>query len=217
MRCDLQGYQLNEFDKRRVEPLLSSIKEQGIAFKYFITLNYYKRNDDIARVLMDNRHLKKTIRSFFKSNIRLWFFTEKHLRDPKSNFYGSYHRHVLMEEIPDRVWKNPTNQMSKFMLELGPHMYFNYMWNNLPEESSRMELIKKVIIGLNPKSIPNGHRGKDFKEIYNLKGILSYCTKQNNRNIPHEYVIDLMNSSGLDDRWFRKNYSKHKSNLVAAH
>lgn len=58
---------------------------------------------------------------------------------------------------------------------------------------------------------------KFLKEIYYLDGILSYCTKQNNRNIPHEYVIDLMNSSGLDDRWFRKNYSKHKSNLVAAH
>lgn len=145
MEYHLQDYQLNEFDLKRIEPLLKSGKDQGIVFKYFITLDYYRKTEDIVTVLLDNKHLKKTIRSFFKSNIRMWFFTEKHLGDPTSKFYGSYHRHILMEGVPDRTWKKPTNQMSKFMLELGTHMYFNYLWNNYPGEEERMGLVKRLL------------------------------------------------------------------------
>jgi len=216
MNTNTQGYQLNEFDYRRIKPLQEHIKVQGLEFKYFITLDYFKRTEDLTTVLLDNRHLKKTIRSFFKSDIRMLFFTEKHLKDPTSKFYGSYHRHILMEDIPAEVWKNPTKRMERFMLELSPEMWFACKWNNVSEKN-KMDLLKKVVKGFNHQSIPNGRKGTRYDKVFNLDGLLSYCTKQNRNNIPNEYVIDLMNSDGLDNEWYRKNYGRHQTILTWAH
>ena len=212
MEYTAQGYVLNEYDYRRIKPLQHSIKEQGIEFKYFITLDYYKPIEDIDKVLLDNRHLKKTIRSFFKSDMRMFFFIEKHLKDPTSKFFGTFHRHILVESPPETIWKNPWERLERFMLELSPEMVFACKFDR-PSEEQIMQLLKKVISGHNNK-IPNGNKGSKYLPVSYVDGLLSYCTKQNRNNIPHEYVIDTMNSSGLNNNWYRRNYGRHQNILA---
>ena len=214
MEYNTQGYVLNVYDYKRIQPLQERIKEQSIEFKYFITLDYYERIEDISKVLIDNRHLKKIIRGFFKSDIRMFFFNEKHLGDPTSKFYGSFHRHILVEGIPEQAWQSPTNQMERFMLELDPEMVFASKFGSQPSEENKMELLKKVVKGLHHKKVPNGAKGKKYLNITNVDGLLSYCTKQNHKNVPYEYVIDTMNSSGLDNEWYRRNYGRYEDLLT---
>ena len=40
MEYNTQGYVLNVYDYKRIQPLQERIKEQSIEFKYFITLDY---------------------------------------------------------------------------------------------------------------------------------------------------------------------------------
>ena len=89
-------------------------------------------------------------------------------------------------------------------------------WHNVSEKD-KMDLLKKVVKGFNHQSIPNGRKGTKYDKVFNLDGLLSYCTKQNRNNIPNEYVIDLMNSDGLDNEWYRKNYGRHQTVLTWAH
>ena len=92
-------YTLDDIDKKRIRSLLDEIDDKSIKFKYFITLNYDTRVTDIAQVWEDNRHLKKLLRFYFKRPVNFLFTTEKHLDNPESYFYNSYHRHILMEGI----------------------------------------------------------------------------------------------------------------------
>ncbi len=92
-------YTLDDTDKKRISSLLTEIDDKSIKFKYFITLNYDTRVTDIAQVWEDNRHLKKILRYHFSRPVKFLFTTEKHLSDPNSNYYNSYHRHILMEGI----------------------------------------------------------------------------------------------------------------------
>jgi hypothetical protein len=209
MNYNTQGYVLNEYDHRRINPLKQIIDTEGLKFKYFITLDYFRKTDDIASVLKDNHHFRKEIRRFFKSDIRMFFFNEKHLKDPSCKFYGSFHRHILMEAVPEKAWKEPTSRMKTFMLEMDPEMLFACQWSE-PSEDSKMELVKKVVKGFN-KTIPNGAKGTWYEQISHIDGLLSYCTKQNKNNVPHEYVIDTMNSDGLGNLWFRQNYGRQQA------
>ena len=74
--------------------------------------------------------------------------------------------------------------------------------------------MKKVVKGLHHKKVPNGAKGKKYLNITNVDGLLSYCTKQNHKNVPYEYVIDTMNSSGLDNEWYRRNYGRYEDLLT---
>jgi hypothetical protein len=209
MNYNTQGYVLNEYDYRRIKPLKQIVDNSALEFKYFITLDYFRKTDDIASVLKDNEHFRKELRRFFKSDIRMFFFNEKHLKDPSSKFYGSFHRHILMEAVPEKTWKEPTSRMKTFMLELDPEMLFACQWS-APSEKSKVALVKKVVKGFN-KTIPNGSKGMCIEQINYLDGLLSYCTKQNKNNVPHEYVIDTMNSDGLDNLWYRHNYGRQQA------
>ena len=92
-------YKLDDKDKKRIRSLLDEIDDKSINFKYFLTLNYDTRVTDITQVWEDNNHLKKLLRMTFKRPVKFLFTTEKHLNNPDSYYYNSYHRHILMEGI----------------------------------------------------------------------------------------------------------------------
>tara|TARA_B100001778_G_scaffold114155_1_gene93477 strand:- start:476 stop:1051 length:576 start_codon:yes stop_codon:yes gene_type:complete len=95
------SYQLTEHNKKRIRPLLNEIELKGINFKYFLTIDYWWKMIDDIRVSEDNKHLRKLLRKYFKRPIRFFFSKEKHLGNPDSPVFLGYHRHILMEEIPD--------------------------------------------------------------------------------------------------------------------
>lgn len=207
--CNKQGYKLDESDKIRIQPLKDVINSNGVRFRFFGTLNYYFKMDRLDRVLIDNRHLKKCLQGFFKCEIRSMHFNEMHTNQ-SSNNYGGFHRHWVMEDIPESTWFKPTSQMAKFMQELDKKhdscIYFGCLTGSMPSDDTKVKLIKKVIKGFH-SSTPNGSKGLDIRCINNIDGLLSYCTKQNNRNIPHEYVIDSINSNYLDDHFVKRMHS----------
>ena len=117
--CNTKEYRLTVEDRDRIRLLLDKVNAHDIQFKYFLTLDYwFKRMNKEDRLLKDNRHLKKIVQKFFKSEVRMFFFNEKH----KS---GGFHRHVVMEGIPESRWLNPTPQMETFMSELDSEMLFS--------------------------------------------------------------------------------------------
>ena len=94
-------YILTNQNKKRIRPLLDDIKEKNINFKYFLTIDYWWKMIDDIRILEDNKHLRKLLRKFFKRPIRFFFSNEKHLSNPDSPVFLGYHRHILMEDVPD--------------------------------------------------------------------------------------------------------------------
>ena len=197
------GYKLNIDDLHRIKLLQDTIESNGIEFKYFLTLLYWFKMDDIDRVVEDNRHLKKVIQSFCNDEVKMLFFTEKHL-DPDSPFFGGFHRHILLEDIPESKWKKPSSQMKRWMNEVTEKEIKKYHHlSDVRFIPPRMALIHKVVKGLH-HSTPNGFKGLKLLPVNNVDGLLSYCTKQNRNNIPHEYVIDTKNSSCLDDKFIRR-------------
>ena len=94
-------YILTNQNKKRIRPLLDDIKEKNINFKYFLTIDYWWKMIDDIRILEDNKHLRKLLRKFFKRPIRFFFSNEKHLSNSDSPVFLGYHRHILMEDVPD--------------------------------------------------------------------------------------------------------------------
>ena len=94
-------YQLSNYNRKRIRPLIEEISFKNINFKYFLTLDYWFKMVDEIRLLEDSKHLRKLLRKIFKWPIRFFFCNEKHLKNPESPVYLGYHRHILMEEIPD--------------------------------------------------------------------------------------------------------------------
>ena len=193
--------------------LKDEITSNDIHFRFFLTLDYWFKMDDVARLLEDNHHLKKTLRTFYKSDLRIWFFNEKHLKNPSSKNYGGFHRHILIEDAPSKRWKSPTSQLKKWMSQMDVKDIRRYQ-QHFSEDAflpHRMGMLHKVVKDLH-HSTPNGSSGLKLIPIHNIDGLLSYCTKQNHHNIPHEYVIDTHNSSGLDNDFIRRLHAfiRHK-------
>ncbi len=204
--CNRQGYKLTEYDKIRIQPFKNVIESNLIKFRFFGTINYWFKMDDYDRLIGDTRHLKRCLQKTFKCGIQRFHFNEKHL-NPQGKLYGGFHRHWLMEDIPDSIWLNPNRQMGNLMLEFDEKydscIYFGSLSGVVPSDELKMKFINKVIRGFH-HSCPNGYAGLDVRCIYNLDGILSYCTKQNTHNIPNDYVIDTANSSHLDNDFIRR-------------
>ena len=204
--CNRQGYRLYQYDKIRIQPFKDVIESNQVKFRFFGTINYWFKMDDYDRLIGDTRHLKSCLQKTFKCGIQRFHFNEKHL-NPQGNLYGGFHRHWLMEDIPDSIWLNPNRQMGNLMLEFDEKhdscMYFGSLCGDVPSDDLKIKFINKVIRGFH-HSCPNGYAGLDVRCIYNLDGILSYCTKQNTHNIPNDYVIDTANSSHLDNDFIRR-------------
>ena len=130
----------------------------------------------------------------------MWFINERHHNSDKIK--GGYHRHILMESIPEDCWKSRSNQMDKFLLELDPSIIFGINFGDTPSYRQQTDLLDKVIRGFN-KSIPNGKDAVDIRLITEEKGgvsgLLEYDTKDNWKYGERiEEVIDWENSDCLN-------------------
>ena len=177
---------------QRIEPLLHQYSSRGINFKFFTTINYWYKQKDYVKVLLDNARIRKVIRKFYKANIRIWFFIEKHT-DTTSKHCGGYHKHILIEDAPQERWYEPTLRMTTFMIEDDPEMVLGCMNRVEPSNKQKIKLLNKVIRGHNLQ-VPNSFLGCITKEINDLPGLLSYCTKQVTRNNPMYEVVDIKSS-----------------------
>ena len=186
--------------KKLVETLQDQINKNELRFYWYITLEYHYKNTDINKVRSDNERFRYVIRKFFRSDIRMWFFNERHHNSEKIK--GGYHRHILMESIPEDCWKTRSNQMDKLLLELDPSIIFGINFGDSPSCTQQTDLLDKVIRDFN-KSIPNGKDAVDIRPLTEEKGgvsgLLEYNTKDNWKYGERiEEVIDWENSDCLN-------------------
>ena len=130
----------------------------------------------------------------------MWFFNEIHRNSEKIK--GGFHRHILMESIPEDCWKTRSNQMDKFLLELDPSIIFGINFGDTPTVTQQTDLLNKMIRGFN-KSIPNGQDAVDIQPLTaekgGITGVLEYNTKDNWKYGERiEEVIDWENSDCLN-------------------
>ena len=188
------------YNRKVVETLSQQIHDNDLEFYWYITLEYHYKNTDLNKVRSDNQRFRYTIRKFFKSNIRMWFFNEKHHTSDKIK--GGYHRHILMESIPYDCWKTRSNRMDRFLLELNPEILFGINFGTNPTVTQQRDLLEKVIRGFN-NTLPNGKDAVDIEPITEEKGgvsgLLEYNTKDSWKYGERiEEVIDWENSDCLD-------------------
>jgi len=189
MNQDYDSYELNQLDITRIQPLMKEIKSKNLSFKFFISSVYWSPTP-YEVVQRHNREIRRTIRNFFKEDIRMWFFIEKH---KESN---SWHRHILMEDAPTDKWKHPTTRMRNFLME-DPEDYFASTIGTGITSQQKMELLNRVFRML--PFIPNGKSGLDIRPIHNLEKLTAYCSKQFELELPSYEVLDPA-SSDIDPK-----------------
>lgn len=181
---DYDSYEMNILDHTRIKPLLEQVRLNDLSFRFFISSVYWSTTSyDVVQ--RHNKEIRRTIRSFFKDDIRMWFFIEKH-----QDGVG-FHRHILLEDAPNSRWKNPTTRMQNFLME-DPESFFACTMGNGLNDSQKMELLKKVFRLL--PFIPNGQSGLDIRLIHNLEKLTAYCSKQFEFVRPAYEVIDPVSS-----------------------
>lgn len=201
-----RSYKLSTRDNIRIQPLEDLIKSKDYQFKYFCTVTHWYKMTDEEKLFFNNRRRNYTIRSVTKSGIAIMNFNELHL-NPKCKNYLGYHYHYLIEEIPSKSWLNPSNTMKAFMNKVDPELIAKCKSGYIPNQNEQISFMKKVTRKLN-NTCPNGDDGIDIRPIYSIKGLLSYCTKQNKDNVPHKYVIDSGNSSGMDGQFIKEYHAQ---------
>ena len=178
--------------------LLDQINASGIEYKYFISIDYHYKQKDYDRVMEDNRFLRRKLRTFFKADLHMITVIEKHRKETSKN-RGGYHRHMMLEKIPDECWTDPSNSMMTFMLKLNDEAAIGMRMGKHPPKEIKEQFISKVCRDLN-RSIPNGYRGTRTEEIEDykggIKGLIEYLTKDVDIDHPAYEVIDP--SSDID-------------------
>ena len=152
------------YEKERIGPILDQIKLRKLQFQHFITINYEKRCDDWTQVVRDNSRLRRFLRKYYKSDIKLIAFIEKH-PEPDKYFFRSYHRHILLSFPPSC------------------------------ESQKRKHSLNKLIRD-NVHSVCRSYTGLKIKDIYDLDGLLAYCTKQVGKF--HQTISDVVDTSNTD-------------------
>ena len=190
---------MNTTTKKVQRILLEQMHDSGIEYKYLLTIDYPYRQTNYNKVILDNKHLRRTIRKFYKSDIHMMFFIEKHI-DPASNHFGGYHRHVLLQDAPRSRWLEPTGGMQSFLLNIAPEEVFKARMGHEPPEEVKAKLLKTMVREL-IHSAPNGFLGTDVQVIKpergGIEGVVGYCTKQCNKFHPSYEVVDP-SSSDID-------------------
>ena len=191
---DYDSYVLSSTDKNRIRPLIKEL--QDLSFKYFITIPYYHNENEIENVVQDNKKLRFVIRNIYKSNIRMWFFMEKHM-NISGKHYGGFHRHILIEEPAPTDWNYLPNTLEQVVLKVAPDALFAINFSNEPTEEQKIKILKSVCRIC--KSVPNGKDGLDIRPIHNVEKLIAYCTKQIKTQEQSYEVIDYENSD-LDNK-----------------
>ena len=137
------------YNRKVVETLSQQISDNDLEFYWYITLEYHYKNTDLNKVRSDNKRFRYTIRKFFKSNIRMWFFNERHHTSGKIK--GGYHRHILMESLPLDCWQTRSRQMDQFLLELDPEILFGISLGKVvPSCSEQTDLLDNCLLYTSP-------------------------------------------------------------------
>jgi len=191
---DYDSYVLSSTDKNRIRPLIKEL--QDLSFKYFITIPYYHKEIEQEKVVQDNKRLRFAIRNIYKSNIRMWFFMEKHM-NISGKHYGGFHRHILIEEPAPTDWNYLPNTLEQVVLKVAPDALFAINFSNEPTEEQKIKILKSVCRFC--KSVPNGNDGLDIRPIHNVDKLIGYCTKQIKTEEQSYDVIDYGNSE-LDNK-----------------
>lgn len=203
-------YQLSEYDKTRIRPLLSQIEEYGIEFKYFMTITYWYAVKKYEKCCIDAHRTRNKLRSFFKSGLRIWFFIEKHA-NPQEKNYGGFHLHCLVED-PNNAWAEPSNRVLRWAEAVRDNDTEHAYLEAGLSKRMKMQLVKKVVQNLQKNQISQGSKGVDVREIYDLERCLSYCSKQFERFMPSYQV--LAPASDINFKpflLFRQNGLQHES------
>ena len=209
---DYDSYVLTNNDKNRIKPLKDIVRDNDINFKFFVTISPYKfivDNHEGRTFISDcNKFLRTKIRKFYKSDIKLFFFTEKY-SDPSSKHYGGLHRHFLIEDAPLDRWQNPTKSMINFLEKFAPEAIFASKFGGEVSDLHKIELLKRVC-RLSDET-PNGERGLDIRPIHNEQKLLGYLTKQIKSLDDFKDVIDIANSDYLNNPTRKANEAFIKS------
>tara|TARA_Y100000004_G_scaffold131752_1_gene148671 strand:+ start:4011 stop:4652 length:642 start_codon:yes stop_codon:yes gene_type:complete len=192
--------------------LLEQIHSKGIAIKYLLTCDYFYKQKDYNKVLLDNHYLRRTIRRFYKDDIRMIFFIERHT-DPESNHYQGYHRHVLVEDVKPERWLEPTGGMMALMMNLDvPSAFGMKMKAEAPSPEIQQKLLCKAVRDLN-RSVPNGYLGTDVRPVTEarggIEGVVEYLTKQVDQFHPAYELVDVSNSD-IDPKPLVELYQENK-------
>lgn len=176
--------------------LLEQIKDSGIDYRYFLTIDYPYKQTNYNNVISDNRYLRRLLRKFYKSDIHMIFFIEKHM-DTASNHYGGYHRHILVEDAPESRWMYPANSMVNFMLNIDVEQMFAMKMRIVPSNEYKKKLLCKVVRDL-CDSAPNGYLGTNVllkdEDKGGIEGLVGYGTKQIDMVHPAYEVVDPTSS-----------------------
>lgn len=170
-------YKLKKRDYQRIESLNMEMWSKSIHFDYFITIVYDKPVKDDTQVNLDNRHLRRLLRTKFgtkkyKKSVNFLFTLEKHLKNDRSKWFNSYHRHILMSEV---------NGESCEDLEDFIRRHHNSVSRDLFNEDTNFRLRKGVVV----------------EPVEDFSIALSYVTKQieyPQLNVQRDRVIDASNS-----------------------
>ena len=186
-------------ETRRI--LKEQIQKNSIEFQYLVSIDYPYKVSNLNKVLLDNNHLCKTIRKFYKDDIRIWIFNEKHT-DIESAHYMGWHKHLLVEDASITRWMNPTNNMIRFMDRIDSSISNAIQTKQPITKWMKAKLLAKCIRDMN-RSVPNGYVGTDIQLIENEKGgvngCIDYLTKQVGKFLPVHYLVDP-SSKGIDHR-----------------
>ena len=178
--------ELNVLDKVRIQPLKRIIKRDDLEFKYLITISYPYQLFNYNKVLSDNRVLRRKIRTFFKHDIRMWFFVEKHCGNGAHR--NGYHRHMVMEDVP-----LTSKSAQNWMLQHHPELTFALKMGTPITAEDKIPLIKKVFRLCD--TVPHGKDTLDIEEIkMNPDRVVAYCSKQFERFHPAHEVLDCSSS-----------------------
>lgn len=179
---DYDSYELSNVDEARIKPLMKQIVSNGYQFEYFVSTVYH-HYCSYGLVQKHNRELRRSIRKFYKDDIKMIFFIEQH----KS---GSYHRHVLIEDACEGRWKDPSSKMQNFLKD-STEDYVACMVGS-PSDDSKDDLLERCI--RNMEFISNSRKSVDVERIFDLKKLVGYCTKQFEWFHPSYEVIDPVSS-----------------------
>lgn len=189
MHQDYDSYEMNKLDLIRIEPLKKQIRLKNHCFKFFIS-NVYHHYCSYDLVQKHNREIRRTIRSFFKDDIKMIFFIERCMT-------GSFHRHILIEDAAAHRWEYPSSSRMKNFLD--PLDYFSCLSGMGLSDLKKIDLLDRVIRLL--PFISNGKKALDIRPIHNHDKLLAYCTKQFEWVLPSYEIIDPA-SSDVDMEFF---------------
>ena len=100
LHSDYDSYVLTNHDKNRIRSLKDTIRNNDINFKFFITISPYKfiaDNHEGRTFICDcNKFLRIKIRKFYKSDIKIWFFT-KNIRIQIPKIFEDYRGTFLLK------------------------------------------------------------------------------------------------------------------------